>query len=256
MVFDWSTFLLQTANFAVLVWLLHRFLYRPVLAIIAARKTEIDRQYQQSATAKSAAQAQLASAAAERAGMAAERDALLARAAAQAEQAGAARQAEASRDAARLLEDARKTIAAERAAALAEARRVAVELAREMASRLLEEIPAGVRTEGWLEKVEQYLAALPAAAREGLALQLAGGAPVRVVSALPLPETARELWRQRLAQALHCDLAVQLASDPGLIAGVELHFPAAILQLTWKSQLAALRLPQAPGAQTTHVDAR
>jgi len=40
--FDWSTFALQTANFAILVWLLHRFLYRPVLRLLDARRAEID----------------------------------------------------------------------------------------------------------------------------------------------------------------------------------------------------------------------
>ena len=253
--FDGWTFLLQAANFAVLVWLLHRFLYRPVLAIVAARRAEMDRRYQEAATAKSEAQAQLTSAAAVRAGIAAERDAVLARAATQAEQAAAARLTEAARDAAGLIEDAHKKLAAERAAALAEARRLAVELARDMARRLLAEIPANLRAEGWLEKVEQYLAALPATERQGLALQLAGGAPVRVMSASPLPESARELWRERLGRALHCDLAVELASDPELIAGVQLNFPAAILELSWKSQLAALRLQDAPAGQA-HADAR
>ena len=88
--FDGWTFVLQTANFAVLVWLLHRFLYRPVLRIIAERKAEIEKQYAQSAAAKSEAQAQLASATRDRSSIAAERDAVLKRAAAQAEEAGAA----------------------------------------------------------------------------------------------------------------------------------------------------------------------
>ena len=43
--FDWSTLALQTVNFAILVWLLHRFLYRPVLRLLDARRTEIDKQY-------------------------------------------------------------------------------------------------------------------------------------------------------------------------------------------------------------------
>lgn len=254
--FDGWTFLLQAANFAVLVWLLHRFLYRPVLGIIAARKAEIDRQSQQSDTARAEAQAQLASVAAERANIAAEREGVLASAAAQAEQQSAARRAEAARDAAGLLEDAHKKISAERAAALAEARRVALELAGEMARRLLAELPADVRAEGWLERVERYLAGLPAGQLRDLALQLAGGAPVRLVSASPLPESTRELWRERLGRALHCDLVLEHASDPGLIAGVELYFPAAIVELTWKSELAALRLQDAPPAPATHANAR
>jgi len=39
---DWSTFLLEIVNFAALVWILKRFLYRPVLAVIAKRRAEID----------------------------------------------------------------------------------------------------------------------------------------------------------------------------------------------------------------------
>ena len=42
---DWWTIGLQTVNFAVLVWLLHRFLYKPVLGVIDARKAELQRQY-------------------------------------------------------------------------------------------------------------------------------------------------------------------------------------------------------------------
>ena len=39
--FDWWTLALQTVNFAVLVWLLHRFLYKPVLRAIDARRAEL-----------------------------------------------------------------------------------------------------------------------------------------------------------------------------------------------------------------------
>ncbi|MGD9895953.1 MAG: F0F1 ATP synthase subunit delta [Candidatus Methylacidiphilaceae bacterium] len=35
---DWTTFVLQVVNFLVLVWLLHRLLFRPVLRLIAERK--------------------------------------------------------------------------------------------------------------------------------------------------------------------------------------------------------------------------
>lgn len=38
----WSTFLLEIINFLVLVWILHRFLYRPVLDIIAERHRQIE----------------------------------------------------------------------------------------------------------------------------------------------------------------------------------------------------------------------
>jgi len=40
MEFDLTTFILEVLNFLVLVWLLRRFLYRPVLAVIEARRAE------------------------------------------------------------------------------------------------------------------------------------------------------------------------------------------------------------------------
>ena len=38
---DWSTFLLEIINFLVLVWILKRFLYQPVLDVIARRRKDI-----------------------------------------------------------------------------------------------------------------------------------------------------------------------------------------------------------------------
>jgi F-type H+-transporting ATPase subunit b len=39
----WTTFILETINFLVLVWILHRFLYRPVLNIIAKRREAVEK---------------------------------------------------------------------------------------------------------------------------------------------------------------------------------------------------------------------
>jgi F-type H+-transporting ATPase subunit b len=40
---DWSTLLLEVVNFLILVWILKRFLYKPVLDVIARRKAAIDK---------------------------------------------------------------------------------------------------------------------------------------------------------------------------------------------------------------------
>jgi F-type H+-transporting ATPase subunit b len=39
---DWSTLVLEILNFLVLVWLLQRFLYKPILKVVAARQAAID----------------------------------------------------------------------------------------------------------------------------------------------------------------------------------------------------------------------
>lgn len=57
---DWITVAAQIANFLVLVWLLKRFLYRPILDGIDARETEIARRMQEAVTARQAAESEQA----------------------------------------------------------------------------------------------------------------------------------------------------------------------------------------------------
>lgn len=45
---NWSTFILEIINFLVLVWILKRFLYRPVLDVIARRREAIEQQSSES----------------------------------------------------------------------------------------------------------------------------------------------------------------------------------------------------------------
>lgn len=45
---NWSTFLLEIFNFLILVWILKRFLYQPILDAIARRRTAIEDQLEKS----------------------------------------------------------------------------------------------------------------------------------------------------------------------------------------------------------------
>src|SRR6516162_4211400 len=115
---DWSTIALQTINFAVLVWLLQHFLYKPVLRMIDTRKADIEQHYANAKAAEHEAKARLAAIEAERANVAAERETALRAAAAQAEDAAKARRAQAETDAAAFLEETRRKLAVERDKAL------------------------------------------------------------------------------------------------------------------------------------------
>lgn len=239
--FDWSTLALQTVNFAILVWLLRRFLYQPVLRMVDARRAEIEKRYADAQAAAAKAKDALAAIEAERAGIAGEHAAALRSAAVEAEAAAAARHAQAEREAAALLDSARRAIAAERDRAVAETRRIALDLAAEMASRLLTETPTELRTEAWLERIQQHLVSLPDAEREGLVRQLVDGAALKVVTAAALPSDAADTWRRRLRQTLGDRIALAFEADPRLIAGAELHFPNAVLRFSWESALAGMR---------------
>src|SRR5665213_264164 len=56
MLIDWFTVTAQAVNFLILVWLLQRFLYKPVLAAIDARESKIATQLTDAAAVKKEAQ--------------------------------------------------------------------------------------------------------------------------------------------------------------------------------------------------------
>jgi F-type H+-transporting ATPase subunit b len=238
--FGWSTLALQTINFAVLIWLLNRFLYRPVLRLMDARRAEIDRHYKSAQNAEAKAKEDLKAIEAERVGIAAERAAALKSAAAEADAATAVRRGQAEREAQALLKDARRTLAAEREQAVSDLRRMAFDLALDIAGRLLAEAPASLRAETWIDRVQERLAALPETDRESLIRQLADGEALKVVTAEALPIETAEHWRAGLRRTLGDRVNIVFETDPQLIAGAELHFPNAVLRSSWKSALAVL----------------
>lgn len=248
---DWWTLALQLVNFAILVWLLQRFLWRPVVRLVDARRADIDARFEAARAAEARAKTQQDAVASERAGMAGERQAIIAAAERQAEEAATARLQRAEREAAEFLDGARKSLAKEREAALAEAQHAAVDLGAEIARRLIDELPMPLRAEAWLERIETALAALPAAERDRLVRDCADGGQVRIVTASALPADVASAWQTRLSERLGDRIAVAFQTDPALIAGVELHLPHAVLHFSWQSALQSIRSEMAP-----HGDAR
>jgi F-type H+-transporting ATPase subunit b len=239
--FDWSTLALQTINFAILVWLLHRFLYKPVLRMIDARRVQVDKQYADARAAEARAREHLAAIEVERAGIASERVSVLKAATVQAEQAAAARRSQAERDATALLDAARTTLARERDAARAEVRQAALDFGVEVASRLVAVVPVKLRAEAWLERIGQHLAALPKSELDALRRQLANGAFLKVITVSALPPETTDTWRLQLRRTLGDRIAISFDVDQRLVAGAELHFPNAVIRFSWQSALASIR---------------
>jgi len=237
---DGWTLLLQTVNFAVLVWLLHRFLYRPVLQLIDARKAEVQQQFEAAKAVEEKAKAQLAAAQSAEASLAAQREASVQAAAAQAQETARALRAQAERETRALVDGAKEAALAERERVLEEARRVALDLGAEYARRLLGEVPIALRAEAWIERMEQHLKALPATQLQPLVRELENGGVVTVTTAGALPAATQDDWSRRLSAILRCG-HIAFEVKPELVAGAELHFPTAVLSFSWHSALAALR---------------
>src|SRR5450631_3065522 len=102
MTIDWWTLGIQTVNVVILVWLLKRFFWRPVAAIIEQRRATAQQVMAEAEAKRSQATAALAEIEQTRAGFAKEREAILAAAQEEAERARAARLAEVEQEAASL----------------------------------------------------------------------------------------------------------------------------------------------------------
>jgi F-type H+-transporting ATPase subunit b len=238
---DWTTLALQLVNFAILIALLQRFLYRPVLRMIDARRASVEAVRALAQRTDEETKARRAALEAEREAVAAERSAWLGAAAAQADAQARARRAEAERDASAVAQAARKELAEERERLLGELRLAALDLAVDLARRLVSELPQALRGEAWLERIAEHLKSLDPTERAALGSELEGSGALTVVTAWPLAPQSASAWRARLIEALGREVSVVFATDPALIAGAELHFAHATLKFGLRSVVEKLR---------------
>lgn len=225
MLIDWFTVTAQIINFAVLVWLLKRFLYRPVLEAMAARERRVRETVAAADRQKAESEEEAARLRQQQAELAKEKADLLAAARADAEklresllidarQEAAARAAQWRDAAAREWQEFRTQLV-ERTQK--EALAIARQALRELADEELEEQIAGA----FLKKCAALDGGVKARLQD-VARQTTR--PLLVRSGFPLAEPLRE----KLRQALHAQLGtannVQFETAPGVIAGIEVAF--------------------------------
>lgn len=226
---DGWTILLQAINFLILVWLLRRFLYRPVLAVIAAREAETARTRAAAAEARTAAESARQAVEAERATLAADRDRLTNEAVAAAEQQKVLLLDKARGEADRLLSDARERIAREREEALDALKARILDLGTGLSERLLRDIAAEA-TPLLFDRACAALAALPPPVSEA-------GTAIQLHAAVPIDGATLAIWTRLLSDTLGQPVSLTLRVDPDLVAGVELHFPSMVLTQSWRDAL-------------------
>lgn len=232
MTIDWTSLALQTINVLVLLWLLQRFLYRPVLAVLEQRQAEVGERLAKSEAARLEAEAAKTAIAAEHASLAAQREQRLAQIQAEAEAARAARMQDVAAQSARLLDEARQQIDRERAEAESQLREHAATLATDFAARILKRVPAGVLTRAYLEDL----------ATQSQALQALGAAELRVVSATPLAEDEAAAIQARLGPLLgEHPRQWRFEVDESLIAGLALHADDSVIAHSLAQDLERLK---------------
>jgi len=238
MEFDWTTVILEMLNFLVLIWLLKRFFYRPVLAVIEKRRaasekimTDADARHHEADALKGDYTQRLAQFGKERElamarldeEIAAERERRLT---------AVELEATADRQRRRMLEGRE---ASEREAAMAHE---AVAIAGRFASRFLERL-AGPEMETRL--VDLALAELQTVSPEKLAeLRTALRDPatsIKVVTVYPLDATRRASFAAVLGKLAGRELTPQFQEDATLKSGLCLMAGAWVLMANLRDEL-------------------
>lgn len=231
----WWTLALQAVNVLILVWLLTRVLYRPVMNAIAARQAAADKLLADAQQEKTAAQQQAAALKAQQEGFAAEaaqRQAQM-RAAVEAERARLLEQART--EAASILQKSDEATSAARARMTTELEDRAVSMAASMAERLVSRLPSAAVSDAMFQVLIEGLCALPEQDRNRLA-----AGPLRVITAAPLEQAARGRYLQSLALALPGSAAPAFEVDAQLIGGFELHGQHLQVRNSWRADLDAM----------------
>lgn len=235
--FSWWTFALQAANFLILVWLLQRFLFKPVKAIVARRKEEISRALTEASAEKESAERLKQEMEAKRSEIGAERQEMIDATRAQLSAERQKMVEEARNEAEKIRDQGVKRLDEERAAASNELFERTVALATNLAERLLRELDGPSIEQPFLGRVIDYLDRLPAEERAKLLSQSSAGA-LLVTTAHPLGVQEESEWHEQLAKRLGADFGIKFSADATLIAGVEVTFPHAILRFNWRDSLA------------------
>jgi F-type H+-transporting ATPase subunit b len=223
MLIDWFTVVAQTLNFLILVWVMKRYLYQPVLQAIDAREKRIAAQIADAETREQAAAQQQEEYRRKNAAFDQERASLLNKAA---DEAKAERQRliEAARQAADALSSRREELLRSDARSLNEslARRAQEEVFA-IARKTLADLAGTSLEERMAAVFVSRLRSLDEGARSRLAGALQTAAePALVRSACELPQEQRALLQQAVAEVFSAASGLRFETAPGIIGGIEL----------------------------------
>jgi F-type H+-transporting ATPase subunit b len=223
MLIDWFTVGAQVLNFVILVWLLKRFLYRPILNAVDARETRIAGELADADAKRAEAQKERDEFQRKNEVFDEERAALVAKAT-----------EEANAERSRLLEEARQaadTLSAKRQEALANDARnlneaVALRVQREVfaiARKALTDLASTDLEERMAEAFIRRLREMDGKAKAGLAQALkTRSAPALVRSAFDLSTEQRTAIQKAVSEIVSAESGVRFETVPDLVSGIEL----------------------------------
>ena len=253
MLIDWFTVGAQTLNFLILVWLMKRFLYQPVLDAIDARERRIAAEIADAARKTAEATKEREEFQHRNEEFDQQRAALVTRAT---EEANAERQ--------RLLDEARQAADALSAKRMEMLRHDVHALSQAVGRRTQQEVFAIARQaltelastslEGRMTEVfTRRLRAMDGEAKAGLAAGLKSASePAIVRSAFDLPDQQRAAIQRALDETFSADVRVRFETAPDLVSGIEL--TANAHRLAWSIAEYLASLEKAVGDLVTEPD--
>ena len=236
---DWWTLALQTVNVLVLIWILSRFLFRPIARIIEARQAEIAASTERAEAERQAAASERAKIEQERAALASERVRLADEARADGQKELETLKAQASQEIDNERAALRAGITRERKEAEAGLFATASTLSLDIAQRLLGRVSGDMAMSIFLEGLNDKLRAHSDALHSTDTFEL--------VSAQVLTPVQQTEARALLSNTLGANAALSFRSDPALIAGVALLGPHLRVDNNWRADLDAIGRELAAG---------
>jgi F0F1-type ATP synthase membrane subunit b/b' len=240
MSFSWSTFALQAINFLVLVWLLRRFLLKPVQAVVAQRKEDISHVLAEAVAAREKAEAARKDFASRQGGIEEERQRVIDKARIDLESERLNMLEKARADVETIKSATLKQINEERDAAAREVFEHSVRLAVRLSETLLRDLKLPQLDDLFLPRVLDHIDGLSNDERAAmLGRDGRDGGRLAVTTAHALGSELERKWEAALHERLSGLKQISFAADEGLIAGAELQFPNAVLRFSWRNSLSA-----------------
>lgn len=222
MLIDWFTVGAQALNFLVLVWLMRRFLYKPVLQAIDAREQRIAAELANAATSKKEAAAERTEFQRKNAEFEQQREALFAKVSQEAEELRKKLSDESATDAAARREKWRNSLAAEQHTLHATLTRKTRDEVFAISRKTLADLADTTLEQAIARVLIRRLGDLKPEDRNLLQAALSAGATPRVRSAFELGESEREALQQTVDASFDSSSRLEFETSPELISGIEL----------------------------------
>lgn len=219
MTIDWITVSAQIVNFLILVWVLKRLLYQPVLDAMAAREQRMAERLDAAVVRERIAHEAAEDHRRARERLAEDRERILSEARSEAEQERSEAQALTRRELAEARAHWHEQLEAEKTEFLSRLRLQAMEAVSAMARRALADLADTDLEAHMIDLFERRLKELDTETRQALH---GHGEPLQVVTAFALGDPSRKRLTQSIKASIGTDATVEFSRSAELVCGIEL----------------------------------